>query len=96
MIIMFLLCFLYMTLNCCLTLQRLHDAGRSGWWILLTFLPFIDIVLFIFCLLKSQEKDNRYGKYQKDEGNYIIPLFLTIALVILIAAALENIQASIP
>ena len=35
--------------------RRLHDSGRSGWWLLLWFLPFIGpIVLLVFFLLPSK------------------------------------------
>lgn len=41
--------------------RRLHDTGRSGWWYLLVFVPYIGAIalLIIFCL-KSDE-DNKYG-----------------------------------
>ena len=41
--------------------RRLHDTGRSGWWYLLVFIPYIGgiAMLVIFCL-KSDE-DNKYG-----------------------------------
>jgi uncharacterized membrane protein YhaH (DUF805 family) len=35
--------------------RRLHDTGRSGWWI---FLPIISI---IFMFLDSQHESNRFG-----------------------------------
>jgi uncharacterized membrane protein YhaH (DUF805 family) len=43
------------------TVRRLHDVGRSGWWILLGLVPLGDIVLLIFTLLPSQPGQNRYG-----------------------------------
>ncbi len=45
--------------------RRLHDTGRSGWWLLLGFIPLIGaIVLLIFTLLDSQA-DNQYGPSPK-------------------------------
>lgn len=45
---------------------RLHDIGRSGWWLLLAFIPLIGaIVLFIFMLLDSKPGDNDYGESPK-------------------------------
>ena len=41
--------------------RRLHDAGKSAWWILLLFVPFGVVVLLIF-LLKESDGDNRWGK----------------------------------
>ncbi|MDD2720691.1 MAG: DUF805 domain-containing protein [Gallionella sp.] len=39
--------------------RRMHDIGRSGWWILL---PIVD---FVFLLLDSQDGDNEYGPNPK-------------------------------
>lgn len=42
--------------------RRLHDTGRSGWWILLGLIPFIGaVVLLIFTILPS-EGANKYGE----------------------------------
>lgn len=42
-----------------IAVRRLHDIGRSGWWILLAFIPVVNaiggIVLFVFYLLPSKE-----------------------------------------
>ena len=46
--------------------RRLHDIGKSGWWWLLAFIPFIGwIVLLVFCCLDSQPGDNQYGPNPK-------------------------------
>jgi uncharacterized membrane protein YhaH (DUF805 family) len=36
-------------------IRRMHDIGRSGWWILLP------IINFVFYCLKGQPHDNEYG-----------------------------------
>ena len=41
--------------------RRLHDTGKSGWWILLGFVPVADIVLLVFLLLDGTPGANRYG-----------------------------------
>ena len=41
-------------------LRRLHDIGRSGWWILIGLVPIVSIVLLVFALLPSQG-DNGHG-----------------------------------
>ncbi len=43
------------------SVRRLHDVGRSGWWLLLTLTVVGAIPLFIFFCLKSQPHDNDYG-----------------------------------
>ena len=41
-------------------IRRLHDTGRSGWWLLLGFVPFGGIVILVFTLLGS-DGPNDYG-----------------------------------
>ena len=42
--------------------RRLHDTGRSGWWLLISLIPIIGtIVLLIFAVRDSQPTDNKYG-----------------------------------
>lgn len=44
--------------------RRLHDTGRSGWWYWLFLIPYLGgIVVFVFTLLGSQQRDNEYGPY---------------------------------
>ena len=48
------------------TVRRLHDTDRTGWWILIGLIPVIGgIVLLIFMLLDSQSGTNRYGPNPK-------------------------------
>ncbi|MDW8416377.1 MAG: DUF805 domain-containing protein [Bacteroidia bacterium] len=47
--------------------RRLHDTGRSGWWILLGLIPCIGpIVLLVFFLQNSQPGTNQYGPNPKE------------------------------
>ena len=39
--------------------RRLHDVGRSGWWIL------VPVVNFVLCCFDSQVDDNKYGPNPK-------------------------------
>lgn len=44
-----------------ITVRRLHDIGRSGWWNLLALIPLIGwIPIFVFTCMES-ESDNKYG-----------------------------------
>jgi len=46
--------------------RRLHDIGRSGWWILIPLIPLIGaIVLLVFAVQDSQPGDNQYGPNPK-------------------------------
>ena len=47
--------------------RRLHDTGKSGWWVLMGFVPFAGaIVLFVFSVLDSTSGENKYGPSAKD------------------------------
>lgn len=46
--------------------RRLHDTGKSGWWILIGFVPLIGfIVLLVFYLTDGDRGDNQYGPSPK-------------------------------
>lgn len=49
--------------------RRLHDTGRSGWWILISLVPFVGgIILLVFTCLDSQPGPNIYGPSPKAIG----------------------------
>jgi uncharacterized membrane protein YhaH (DUF805 family) len=50
--------------------RRLHDVGRSAWWLLLTFVPAGNIVLLVFALLDSIPGQNAFGPNPKGIGGY--------------------------
>ena len=52
-----------------LTFRRLHDSGKSGWYLLWSFLPLIGaIILFVRLYLKKGDAgDNKYGADPKAE-----------------------------
>jgi len=46
--------------------RRLHDTGRSGWWILIGLLPIIGaVILLIFYCQAGETKENQYGSNPK-------------------------------
>ncbi len=48
------------------TVRRLHDTNRSGWWILINFIPVIGfIVMLVFLVQDSQPGTNQYGENPK-------------------------------
>ena len=49
--------------------RRLHDTGRSGWWLLIGLIPFIGaVVLIVFFVLDSNPGTNAYGPNPKGVG----------------------------
>ena len=47
------------------SVRRLHDTDRSGWWLLIGLIPFGSIVVLVFTCLDSQVGGNRYGPSPK-------------------------------
>lgn len=42
--------------------RRLHDIGRSAWWILIVFVPLVGIiVLLVFACTRGDDGPNQYG-----------------------------------
>ncbi len=51
------------------TVRRLHDIDRSGWWLLLMFVPLLGwFTLFIFYCLDGTPGSNRFGPDPKERG----------------------------
>ena len=51
--------------------RRLHDTGRSGWWMLLNFLPVLgSLVLLVFFVFDGEEGMNEYGPNPKAGEGY--------------------------
>ena len=48
------------------SVRRLHDSGRSGWWLLIAVVPLVGaIVLLVFLVQDSQPGENKYGPSPK-------------------------------
>jgi uncharacterized membrane protein YhaH (DUF805 family) len=48
------------------TVRRLHDTGKSGWWYLISFIPLIGaIILLAFMVVDSDPGWNEYGHSPK-------------------------------
>jgi uncharacterized membrane protein YhaH (DUF805 family) len=46
--------------------RRLHDTGRSGWWLLIGLIPVVGtIILIVFLATDGQPGDNQYGSNPK-------------------------------
>jgi uncharacterized membrane protein YhaH (DUF805 family) len=46
--------------------RRLHDSGKSGWWLLISFVPCVGVfVLLYFLVQDSQPGENQFGPSPK-------------------------------
>ena len=42
--------------------RRMHDTGRSGWWLLIGFIPIVGwILLIVWYCTDTEPGDNQYG-----------------------------------
>ena len=56
--------------NLSVTVRRLHDVGRTGYYIFILFIPIIGYAILIyFCIRDSEEQANQYGPSPK----YVLP-----------------------
>ncbi len=48
------------------SVRRLHDTDRSGWWLLIMLIPLIGvIVILVFMVQDSKPGENQYGSNPK-------------------------------
>ena len=47
-------------------IRRLHDTGRSGWWILAANVPIIFVIYYYYMVLEGDQGANIYGDSPKE------------------------------
>ena len=52
-----------------LTIRRCHDIGKSGWWMLVTVIPYVGSLYFLY--LMCQKGDAHINQYGKPENYYV-------------------------
>jgi len=46
-----------------ISVRRLHDHGKSGWWYLILLIPFLGVIYFIYLFVtRGQTGTNQYGR----------------------------------
>ena len=53
--------------------RRLHDTDKTGWWMLLAFVPFGGLVLLVFFAMKGTDGPNRFGPDYFNVGQTTTP-----------------------
>ena len=52
--------------NIAVSVRRLHDIGRSGWWMLIALVPIVGILLLLFwAAQEGNSASNQYGESPK-------------------------------
>jgi uncharacterized membrane protein YhaH (DUF805 family) len=50
--------------------RRFHDQDKSGWFILLNFVPYVGgLIVFVFMCLEGTRGPNRFGADPKDPNS---------------------------
>ena len=54
-------------------IRRMHDIGKSGWWLFIALIPLVGAIVLIVWLVKDGEpQDNQYGPDPKAEPEYAL------------------------
>jgi uncharacterized membrane protein YhaH (DUF805 family) len=65
---MWFLCFSFLV-------RRLHDFGRSGFWVLMIFFPFLNLLFFLYLLFaRGDTGTNLYGS-ENNQGSFFRRIF---------------------
>lgn len=61
-VLLLVLCIFGFVAGIMMLARRLHDLDKSGWWMLLLFVPLVNILFYIYILFfKGTEGPNQYG-----------------------------------
>ena len=53
--------------------RRLHDIGRSAWWLLIALVPIVGWIVLIVFYVQDSHPDNQYGPSPKALGGGAYP-----------------------
>ena len=64
--------YLFITLG----IRRTHDVGHSGWFLLLTFIPYIGLIFSLYLLFKKGDQgENKYGLPSPADRKFFADIF---------------------
>lgn len=63
--------FAFLVPNIAITVRRLHDIGKSGWWSLLGLVPVVGGIILIVWFLKESTPDNQWGPYRSTSNSAV-------------------------
>ncbi len=46
-------------------IRRLHDIGKTGWWIVISFVPIIGFFVLVYFFVQDGEAENQWGPNPK-------------------------------
>jgi uncharacterized membrane protein YhaH (DUF805 family) len=45
--------------------RRLHDTGRSGWWLLIALVPLVGLIVLLVFFVQDSQGENQFGPSPK-------------------------------
>ena len=67
------------------TVLRLHDMNRSGWWVLVTLIPYVGwVASLVLMFMPGTSEDNDYGE-KPAQGNAVVAIVMLIVIVVTVA-----------
>jgi len=48
--------------------RRLHDTGRSGWWLLIGLIPLVGWIILLVFFVQDSKPSNQHGPNPKGPG----------------------------
>jgi uncharacterized membrane protein YhaH (DUF805 family) len=66
-----------------LGIRRLHDINRSGWWLLINFIPFVGWSVFLYWMIKKGTSGpNRFGENPLQKNGIFLSRLLLLMVVL--------------
>ena len=64
-------CLIFALPKLAVSVRRLHDIGKSGWFYLISLIPVVgQIIFFIWCVKDSEPRTNKYGHDPKEPEEF--------------------------
>ena len=60
-----ILALLFLSPSLAVAVRRMHDIGKSGWFVLLVFFPILNLFFLYLCILEGQPGANKWGEATK-------------------------------
>ena len=51
------------------TVRRLHDVNKSGWWLFLSLIPLAGLILLYWLIIEGSKGENAFGPYPINTAN---------------------------
>jgi len=48
--------------NVAVGIRRFHDIGKEAWWVILMFIPIVNLIIALIFLTKPSDGPNQYGE----------------------------------